>query len=580
MITRLKTASQSLTFRIAALLAITLLPIGLISLIQTHQLLDAADRRAENSLVALTADAAAGEEAYIRTAFGAAQAIAGSIPTYRESGWDCQEPLSNFLRLSNAFSFAGYVSAEGVVTCASGGQGMDVSTLKLVGEMRDDPQERVSVVMEAPISMTSVIVVAVPVFVNGIYDGYVGVSLPHRSMFNALQEEDPERPVELLTFNAAGEVLTSDAGWDNVEGFLPAGRDLVDLTNQGEQSFIGRNNNGDVRVFAVVPIVDGTVYALGSWDHARRAAIVEGLNITGSILFPIAMWLACVGVAFFAVQRMVIRPTRNLRARMLYFMRSRKISPPKYESATPLELREMEDTWARLAENVLHDEAELHDMIHEKTVLLREVHHRVKNNLQLIASILNMKMRKSKSTEVRQALSNVQLRVMNIARVHQKLYETSTEERVRADELLKTIVGQTIGSFMQDVEGVSVEQTYDPIVVYPDQAVPLTLATSELVTNAMKYVGRPQQGKPWLLVKLEKVDDLNGCITISNSTGDVVSPDAALATTNLGHQLINAFVMQMNGSIEENKDDDQFSVTIRFPIAEFDETEPTNNWDA
>ncbi|KAG1715362.1 putative sensor histidine kinase pdtaS [Nymphon striatum] len=138
----------------------------------------------------------------------------------------------------------------------------------------------------------------------------------------------------------------------------------------------------------------------------------------------------------------------------------------------------MNATWQLLAESVLRDEADLHNAIHEKTVLLKEVHHRVKNNLQLIASILNMKMRKSKTPDIKAALNDIQQRVMSIARVHQKLYETSTEERVRADELLNSIVSQILDAAMLDKGEIQITQTYDPMVVYPDQAVPLTLAVS------------------------------------------------------------------------------------------------------
>ncbi len=54
-----------------------------------------------------------------------------------------------------------------------------------------------------------------------------------------------------------------------------------------------------------------------------------------------------------------------------------------------------------MTETILHDEAEMEDVVHQKEVLLREVHHRVKNNLQLIASIMNMQMRRATSPEVR-----------------------------------------------------------------------------------------------------------------------------------------------------------------------------------
>ena len=128
MITRIREASQSLTFRIAALLALALLPIGLISVATTFQLLSQADRKAETNLMALTAEAAAPEAAFIRTGIGAANMLASMIPQLRDGGWNCGEQLNNFIEQSDGFSFAGYIALDGTIACASGGQGENTSS--------------------------------------------------------------------------------------------------------------------------------------------------------------------------------------------------------------------------------------------------------------------------------------------------------------------------------------------------------------------------------------------------------------------------------------------------------------------
>ena len=94
--------------------------------------------------------------------------------------------------------------------------------------------------------------------------------------------------------------------------------------------------------------------------------------------------------------------------------------------------------------SVLHDEAMLEDSVHQKDVLLLEVHHRVKNNLQLIASIMNLQIRKSINPEARVMLRNLHDRVMSLATVHRELYQTSGLVDVRADELLESIVSQVL----------------------------------------------------------------------------------------------------------------------------------------
>lgn len=572
MITRLRETSQSLTFRIAALLALALLPIGLISVATTFQLLSQADRKAETNLLALTSEAAAPEEANIRTAMGAANMLASMVPDLRQTNWDCEEPLGDFIQQSQVFSFAGYVTADGMIACSSSGQGTDASDRPVYRAMLEDPRTRITVSPDALISQTSVVMVTVPVRRNGVFDGYVAVSLPHGQLFRPLDELSEDRPLDLITYNADAEILTSSRGLEDVDRHLPANYELSDLLYANDGAFIDETRDGFLRVFAVVPIVPGQVFALGSWEH-RRNDFIEGLSITSSMLFPVAMWIVCLAVAFFAVQRMVIRPTRNLRARMLQFMRSRRITEPRHEASTPRELREMEETWMRLAENVLHDEAELYDTIHQRTVLLKEVHHRVKNNLQLIISILNMKVRKAREPEVKDALADIRQRVMGIARVHQELYETSTAERVQAGELLRAIVNQTMRTALDDQREIRYEEHYDDIVVYPDQAVPLSLAVTELLTNALKHLDAPEGKQPALSVRLIRDGSKGALVELCNSLnpGEPNLREEAQGS-GLGMALVTAFAHQMEGIAESECDAEQYCAILRFPIAEFDDT--------
>ena len=567
--TRLRAQSETLPFRIAALLALALLPIGLISVIQTVLLIREADSRTKASLLALTSEAAAGEEAHIRTAFGAAGAIQALLPVLRDNPQGCAAQLQQFLVSYPAFSFVGYVNGNGVIQCASAATGKDVSPLGLFSLMKEKPMPRVTINRDGPVSRVSVLIVSVPVFEHGQFAGYVAVSLPHRVFFDDIKEASARSLVNLITFNADGLVVTSSEGLDEVVSELPISRDLTEFVGGAETAFIDTTESGKTRVYSVVPVVSDVVYAMAIWEYKQHSFITENIKITNSVLFPVAMWLACLGVAFFAVQRMVIKPTRNLRARMLLFMRARHISPLRNDTTVPIEIREIDETWQMMAESVLRDEAELHNSLHEKTILVKEVHHRVKNNLQLIASILSMKIRKTRSPEVRHSLQEVQRRVMSIARVHQKLYETTTEERVRADELLRTIVAQIKSSALPDMRSVRYFEQFEPVVMYPDQGVPLSLAASEMVTNALKYMGRPENGRPWLTVSLIRDGDQGVVFEVANSIGQTLDLDVPHTESGLGDKLIAAFVQQMEGTVETLRGETEYRVRIRIPIAGF-----------
>ncbi len=104
----------------------------------------------------------------------------------------------------------------------------------------------------------------------------------------------------------------------------------------------------------------------------------QGQRPSTSLLLPLGMWIASLLVAFLSVQVMVIAPIRDLRRRMQVFRLTRRIGGVSRKLTTPSEITEMDESWQEMAESILRDEADLLNSLHQKSVLLKEVHHRVK----------------------------------------------------------------------------------------------------------------------------------------------------------------------------------------------------------
>ena len=222
----------------------------------------------------------------------------------------------------------------------------------------------------------------------------------------------------------------------------------------------------------------------------------------------------------------------------------------------PHELRSVGFAFERMMESVLHDEAELEDMVHQKEVLLREVHHRVKNNLQLIASIINMQIRKARNPETKALLKGLQDRVMSLATIHRELYQTTGLTDIRVDELLQSIVTQILRMAGKPGEPLAVETDLEDIRLTPDQAVPLSLLVTEALTNALKYASALPGKQPKLRVRLYRIGDSRAGIEISNSAlQSGPKPDAMLDGvedgSGLGDALMRAFAGQL-GDIAES----------------------------
>jgi two-component sensor histidine kinase len=157
-------------------------------------------------------------------------------------------------------------------------------------------------------------------------------------------------------------------------------------------------------------------------------------------------------------------------------------------SLAPGEIRDATEAFVQLTETIRRDEADLEHALLRKEGLLREEHHRVKNNLQLIASIISLQIRETGSGKARQLMRAVQARVISLATVHKDLYLTSDMTEVRADDLLPEIVQQVITHAAGSGVHIEVKTSFSDLTLTPDQAIPLALLLAEVVTHARNEV--------------------------------------------------------------------------------------------
>jgi two-component sensor histidine kinase len=217
-------------------------------------------------------------------------------------------------------------------------------------------------------------------------------------------------------------------------------------------------------------------------------------------------------------------------------------------------------------------ERELEADLREKTVLLREVHHRVKNNLQLISSMLNMQIRATKSAEAKHLLRRVQDRVMALSAIHRNLYMARNLSLVRADTLLDGIIQQLVivGTLDESGRKVGVATQFDAVEISPDQSVPLSLLTTEAAINAVKYCGMTTGVDAWINIALKDLGDGNYGLSVVNSyvalTEEEMAAQGPDYGSGLGSKLIESFVAQLNGTLEINQRADRYELHVVFPV--------------
>lgn len=564
--------SQRLGVRLALALAISLLPLGVISGLQSRSLLDEARARSAAALLGETILAAGPAAQLIRSARVTAEALSSTIPGLGRDVSRCQAALRRLLAQSGGtYSSIIFVPVSGDAQCTTDGPPLDLSQSDRFRQMIADPQPDTVVIRDEPMSGASGLAFGHPVYADGgPLLGYVSISVPHevlngpQGLFSSLGQSGVRENIALTTFDAQGTVLTSTEGLDAAADLLPRDRALPELAQVHAQTFTAATAGGERRIFAVFPLIESQIFAVGSWPLQQAGGFFR-LWIS-PYLMPAMMGLASLLVAILAAEQLVTRHIRALRGSMIRFAAGDHRHDDLRLPGAAAELRDVTDAYRKMTFTILHDEAELEDMVHQREVLLREVHHRVKNNLQLISSIISMQMRQSHSPEARVLMRGLQDRVMSLATIHRGLYQTSGLADVRADELLSDIVRQIVKMSTGPGRVYDVRTDLADLRLTPDQAVPLSLLMTEALTNALKYAGTAGLGLPVISVILRRQGAQEAELLVTNTVGADDAPDTTQRGTRLGGQLLMAFGQQLGAQSETTFDGGVFTLRVRFTL--------------
>ena len=204
--------------------------------------------------------------------------------------------------------------------------------------------------------------------------------------------------------------------------------------------------------------------------------------------------------------------------------------------------------------------------LQEKEVLLREIHHRVKNNLQVISSLLYLQSKSIKDKETLEMFQESQNRVRSMAFVHEKLYQSQDLARVNFAEYVRTLTNYLFRSYGVNPDVISLKiNVDDDVFVSIDTAVPCGLIINELVSNGLKHAfpdGREGEIRTGLRL------DHDGQFTLMVSDNGVGLPEGLdfRSTESLGLQLVNTLVEQLEGTIDlDRSGGTTFEITFAEP---------------
>lgn len=280
-------------------------------------------------------------------------------------------------------------------------------------------------------------------------------------------------------------------------------------------------------------------------DVSVRAAPITPPTLV-TMLLPLIMWFAAAALSWFVVDRLLIRPLRRLRTTVGSYVPGTTIPELAAMRAPAHEIRELGATFGRLTETVAEHEENLAQGLVRQTRLTREVHHRVKNNLQVIASLINFHSRGAETREAAQAYASIQRRVDALAVVHRYHYAEMEENR---GVELRSVLGElasNIRATAADIDGApTITLDLDPYMVSQDVAVAAAFLMTEIIELAMAA------RKPTAIsISLKAHPEDAGCAVLRASSPSLISGENFdhLSTTRYG-RVIGGLARQLRAPL-------------------------------
>ena len=398
------------------------------------------------------------------------------------------------------------------------------------------------------------------------FAGSAGLELRADQLALLSRGDDLPEGVEIALLDDRGEAFGSarfakvDADWiKQVE------------KSQSAELYVMPNKGGSSLDVVIKPVGPGNVYAAisrkspGFWsDFTLRPISSIGLPLIAFSVALLAVWLAIDSL----VLRWLSRLTRTVR---VYGAGRYQFKAGETFDKAPDEIARLARAMDVMAKDIGERDRDLKLAIASRDAAVREIHHRVKNNLQIVTSFLNLQGRQLKDPKAKAAISAARHRIDALAIVHQTLYQNERLEQVQLKPFLTGLVMHLSEALGMDDMGVKVTQSYANVMRPADDAIPMALFVVEAITNAMKYAFDSKGGE----IHISLATDENGITLEISDNGrgyDVAAVSGQTNGSGLGSKLMNAFSRQLSAELTvDTEEGGGCRLTLVIPSDETDE---------
>lgn len=367
---------------------------------------------------------------------------------------------------------------------------------------------------------------------------------------SALQPEPADRSLppdtDVMVVDGQGALVSATKGARPTAAM----KAWVDRARTGGSYLVyAEDSRGVRRAYSVAPLYQDLFVVLSA--PSRGLFQTAWLDPLSGIVFPLIAFAVALVAVFFAAERGVGRWIVYLQRVAAIYARGRFTVRPVQADRAPPEIRELAETLDHMAATIVARDASLHDSLAQKDALMREIHHRVKNNLQVISSLLSMQERALSDPGARQAMSDTRQRITALALIYRALYQGADIKHVDLKPFLEELTGQLLAGDMSAHGSVRTEVRADRLVIDPDKLAPLALFAVEAVTNAQKHALSEQGGTLTVEFAVRGPEAELAIRDDGGGRGEAPDPDAIKG---VGRTLMNAFARQLRGraTLERN----------------------------
>jgi len=480
---------------------------------------------------------ASGDENLIASAEQILRAV-GSLPDVRDISGDCDTILADTLVGVRYFSNLSRTDADGRVACSAMplAKGLTISDMDVFQRARKAEGLVVSGEIRSRVTGQNVIDAMLPLKKpDGGFNGTIGIALDVHWIDYMLRASTLPRGAVVVVYDRDGKVLaTNNAA---VAGDIVAAEKATGFSEGVSRDV--NDGRDDSWHYATASLSGNTIYLAYAMEASRlfgQTYIHVGLDFFMPIMSIALAWLAI----WWFTDRQVTQWIFYLR-RFAGAYRSGHYALRPDLTGAPSEFRLLGNTFADMAEGIESRDRRLHEAVAMKTTLIKEIHHRVKNNLQIVMSLLSIQANQVKDATAKDALMQAQTRINALALVHRILNELEDQSTLDLKELLEQLcrqIGEGIGA-----EQVRIAVDVPSRVISGSVAVAVALFTVEALTNIFKHAF-PQERSGVITVTMTAVEGGRLRLAIADNGVGFVDGEASKS---VGSRLIKTFGMQLGG---------------------------------